>query len=178
MYFKKYPVLDIFTISFSFLMRAFAGQVASGYHIQIWLLLTIFFISLFIATVKRQAELIKHGGETRQALNYYKEHLINFLSTTFATSTLIAYSMYTFLQDAPLVDAKNTFFSNIFPGFQGRKWFMVTIPLVVYGISRYAQLLYEQTQGEAPEKIITKDIPLITTIALWGIIVISLLYLF
>ncbi len=178
LYFKKHPVLDIFTISFSFLMRAFAGQVVTGYHIQIWLLLTIFFISLFIATVKRQAELISHGSETRQALNYYKEHLINFLSTTFATLTIIAYSLYAFLENPPLIESKLTFFSNIIPGFEGRKWFMVTIPIVVYGISRYAQLLYEKTQGETPEKIIIKDIPLISTIILWGVIVISLIYLF
>jgi 4-hydroxybenzoate polyprenyltransferase len=180
MYFKKHAVLDIFTISFSFIMRAFAGQIATGYHIQIWLFLTIFFISLFIATVKRQAELIHNGAETRQSLNYYKEHLINFLSTTFATSTIIAYSLYTFLEKPPLIETKlsASIFYNILPGFETRKWFVITIPLVVYGIARYAQLLYEKEQGETPERIITKDIPLITTIVLWGIIVISLIYFF
>jgi len=55
---------------------------------------------------------------------------------------------------------------------------MITIPLVVYGLSRYAQLLYEKAEGERPEKIITTDIPLIVTIFLWGIIVISLIYVF
>lgn len=180
MYFKKHAVLDIFTISFSFILRAYAGQVATGYHIQIWLFLTIFFISLFIATVKRQAELIRHGGETRAALNYYKEHLIHFLSTTFATSTIIAYSLYAFLEKPPLAETKITdpIFYNFLPGFETRKWFVITIPLVVYGIARYAQLLYEKEQGETPERIITKDVPLIATIVLWGIIVISLIYIF
>ncbi|HLL61248.1 MAG TPA: UbiA prenyltransferase family protein [Candidatus Nitrosocosmicus sp.] len=179
MYFKKHAVLDIFTISFSFILRAFAGQIATGYHIQVWLFLTIFFISLFIATVKRQAELIRHGSETRQSLNYYKEHLIQFLSTTFATSTIIAYSLYTFLEKPPLIETKmSAALYNLLPGFETRKWFVVTIPLVVYGIARYAQLLYEKEQGETPEKIITKDIPLIATILSWGVIVISLIYVF
>ncbi|MEK9169179.1 MAG: UbiA family prenyltransferase, partial [Patescibacteria group bacterium] len=43
---KKQPVIDIFTISFSFMIRTFAGEIATGYHIPIWLLLTIFFGSL------------------------------------------------------------------------------------------------------------------------------------
>lgn len=179
LYFKKYPVLDIFTISFSFMLRALAGQVVSGYHIQIWLLLTIFFISLFIATVKRHAELVSHGGETRLSLSFYKAHLLDFLTTTFATTTILAYSLYTFLEKPPLTQTQFTsFFATIFPGFEARKWFMITIPLVVYGIARYAQLLYERDQGEMPEKIITHDGPLITTILLWGLIVVSLIYFF
>lgn len=177
LYFKKHPVLDIFTISFSFMLRAFAGQALTGYHIQIWLLLTIFFVSLFIATSKRHAELVIHGRETRASLYFYKEHLLDFLTTTFATATMIAYALYTFLENPPLSRTQFTFyFDEVLPSFEARKWFMITIPLVVYGISRYAQLLYERDQGEQPEKIISQDIPLIVTILLWGIIVISLIY--
>lgn len=179
LYFKKHAVLDIFTISFSFMLRAFAGQVITGYHIQIWLLLTIFFVSLFMATVKRHAELVSHGINTRSSLYFYKEHLLNFLTTTFATSTIIAYSLYTFLEKPPLSQTQfSYFFTPIFPDFEVRKWFMITIPLVVYGISRYAQLLYEREQGERPEAIITQDKPLVATIILWGVIVVSLIYIF
>jgi len=53
---------------------------------------------------------------------------------------------------------------------------MVTIPLVVYGIARYAQLLYEKVEGERPENIITKDIPLVTTILLWVGTIVMLMY--
>lgn len=176
---KKQPVFDIFTISFSFMLRAFAGQILTGFHIQIWLLLTIFFISLFIASVKRHAELLLHGKETRISLSFYKGHLLDFLTNVFATLTIVSYSLYTFLEKPPaIISPFNSFFTSIWPNFEGRKWFMITIPLVVYGISRYAQLLYEQEQGEAPEKIITRDIPLLATILLWGLVVISLIYLF
>lgn len=169
LFFKRQPVLDIFTISFSFMLRAFSGQVLTGYHIQIWLLLTIFFISLFIASVKRHAELVLHGQETRLSLSLYQGHLLDFLTTTFATLTIVTYSLYTFLGRPPLMGR----------GYlEARKWFMITIPLVVYGISRYAQLLYERDEGESPEKIITKDKPLIFTILFWGIIVVVLIYAF
>lgn len=179
LYFKKQPVLDIFAISFSFMLRAFAGQILTGYHIQIWLLLTIFFISLFIASVKRHAELVHHGKETRPTLSSYKTHLLDFLTTTFATLTIVSYSLYTFLEKPPLIQTKIFQpLSHIFPYIEVRKWFMITIPLVVYGISRYAQLLYEREEGEAPEKLITQDRPLVFTIFLWGLIVVFLIYFF
>jgi hypothetical protein len=54
---------------------------------------------------------------------------------------------------------------------------MITIPFVVYGIARYAQLLYTKDEGERPEKLITKDLPLIATIFLWGIMIITLIYI-
>jgi len=179
LYFKRKPILDIFAISFSFMLRAFAGQVITGYHIQIWLLLSIFFISLFIAAVKRHAELVNQGDVTRSSLAQYKETLLLFLTNTFATMTITAYSLYTFLERPPLIETQlSSVLSFIMPDFEARKWFMITIPLVVYGIARYGQLLYTKDQGEAPEKIITRDKPLMFTIFLWGIIVISLIYVF
>lgn len=179
LYLKKYPVIDIFVISFSFMLRTFAGEVVSGYHIPIWLLLTIFFISLFMATVKRHAELVTQGRETRISMDRYKEHLLNFLTNTFATATIVAYAFYTYFEKPPATDTIfANFFSNVFPSFEARKWMMVSIPFVVYGIARYAQLLYEREEGERPEKIITTDKPLIITIFMWGLIVIGLIYVF
>ena len=177
LYLKKFPTVDIFTISLSFILRAVGGEVVTGYHIPVWLLLTIFFISLFMATVKRHAELITHGRETRESLYSYQEHFLEFLTTTFAASTIIAYATYTYVEKIPQV---NTIFTPIMsrylPGFEARKWMMVTIPLVVYGIARYAQLLYEKEEGERPEKVITKDGPLVATIVLWVSIIILLMY--
>ncbi len=177
LYLKKHPVIDIFTISFSFMIRTFGGEVVTGYHIPIWLLLTIFFISLFMATVKRHAELVVQGRETRLALISYKEHLLDFLTTSFSTATIISYSFYTYFERLPTAHTVFTdFFSKIFPSFEARKLMMITIPLVVYGIARYAQLLYEQEQGERPEKIITTDKPLVATIVLWATIMILFIY--
>ncbi|MFZ2206774.1 MAG: UbiA prenyltransferase family protein [Microgenomates group bacterium] len=177
LYLKKFPTIDIFSISFSFMIRAFGGEVVTGYHIPIWLLLTIFFISLFMATVKRHAELITHGRETRESLYRYQEHYLDFLTTTFATGTILAYATYTYMEKIPQVNTIfSSFMSNYLPGFEARKWMMVTIPLVVYGISRYAQLLYEKVEGERPEKIITKDVPLVATILLWVGTIVLLMY--
>jgi len=164
---KKQPVIDIFTISFSFMIRTFAGEVATGFHIPIWLLLTIFFGSLFMASVKRHAELVAHGIKARLSLYRYKEHFLDFLTYTFGTATIIAYSTYAYVEKPPQAETEfSKFFNHIFPGFEARKWLMITIPLVVYGVARYAQLLYEKAEGESPERTITTDVPLIVTIGL------------
>ncbi len=178
LFLKKHSIIDIFTISFSFMIRAFAGVLATNFSIPIWLMFTIFFGSLFVATVKRDAELYVHGREARAALGAYREHLLSFLTTTFATSTILAYSFYTYFERISGENARFTeFFNQIIPQFEARKWMMVTIPFVVYGIARYAQLLYDKSEGERPEEIITKDKPLITTMGLWGLTVILLLYI-
>lgn len=181
-YLKKYPVIDIFAISFSFMIRTFGGEVASGYHIPIWLLLTIFFVSLFMGSVKRHAELVAQGKETRASLSFYKTHLLDFMTTTFATITIISYSFYTYFSYFEKSAISTATINYIVPGislnFEGKKWMMVTIPLVVYGIARYAQLLYQNEEGERPERIITTDKPLIATMVLWAIITVSLIYIF
>lgn len=177
LFLKKHPVIDIFTISFSFTIRAYAGVVATGFHIPIWMMLTIFFMSLFMATVKRHAELVAQGKEARVSLYRYNEHFLDFLTYTAATSTIMSYSFYTYFEKPPVVKTLfENFFSIYYPELEARKLIMVTIPLVVYGITRYAQLLYEKYEGERPEKIITTDIPLIVTIGLWIIILIGLIY--
>ncbi len=179
LFLKKYPLVDIFTISFSFMVRAYGGEVLTDFHIPVWLLLTIFFGSLFMASVKRHSELFNVGRKARISLYQYRPHFLDFLTYTFATLTIIGYAFYTYFEKPPLIETPlSIFFSKNFPGFEGRKWFMLTVPLVVFGISRYAQLLYEKSEGEQPEKIITTDKTLVGTIFLWGIIVISLIYLF
>jgi 4-hydroxybenzoate polyprenyltransferase len=157
------------------MIRTLAGEIVSGFHIPIWLFLTIFFVSLFMATVKRHAELVRRGKEARLALLNYSNHLLMFLTNTFATATILAYSLYTYLEKPPFIQ---TPLSQLYPRFEGRKWLMITIPFVVYGIARYAQLLYQREEGERPEKIITTDKPLVISMALWALITISLIYLF
>ncbi|MDO8609458.1 MAG: UbiA prenyltransferase family protein [bacterium] len=178
LYLKKFPVIDIFVISFSFMLRTYGGEVVTGFHIPVWLTLTIFFISLFMATVKRHAELVAHGSETRISLYRYNEHLLDFLTNAFATMSIIAYATYTYTEKPPQVTTLlSNVFLSMFPGFEARKWMMITIPFAVYGIARYAQLLYEKEEGERPEQLITTDVPLVLTIVSFGIIIISLFYI-
>ena len=175
---KSYAVVDIFAISLSFIIRAVAGWVVTGFHIPVWLFLTIFFMSLFIAAIKRNAELSLAGSEARHTLAKYNQNFLNFLIYTFSTSTIIAYCLYSYIEQPPyVITPVSIFFSSLFPGLEGRKLMTLTIPLVVYAVARYGQLFYTRIEGERPEKVIISDGPLITAMVLWGWMVITFIYL-
>ncbi len=175
---KKYAILDILSISFSFTLRALAGEILTGYHLPIWLLLCIFFASLFIASTKRHSEFIKEGATTRPTLFQYKEHLLDFYTSTFATAAILSYALFTFLEPPPVFEGPlREFLILAFPQALDRKWMIISIPFIVFGLMRYAQLIYEGKEGEKPEKIITTDKPLIFSMLGWGVIVIFFLYI-
>jgi len=175
---KSYAVVDIFAISASFIIRAFAGWIVTGFHIPVWLFLTIFFMSLFVAAIKRNAELSLAGSEARHTLSKYNQNFLNFLIYTFSTATILAYSLYSYIEQPPYVITPiSIFFTSLFPGIEGRKLMTLTIPLVVYAIARYGQLFYTRIEGERPEKVIISDGPLITAMILWGSMVITFIYL-
>ena len=46
---------------------------------------------------------------------------------------------------------------------------MLTLPLVIFGIMRYLQLVYEENRGEAPADLLLKDKTLLVTVFLWFI---------
>jgi 4-hydroxybenzoate polyprenyltransferase len=180
MFLKKHALFDIVTIAFSFFLRVFAGEVLTGYHIPIWLTFSVIFLSLFIASCKRRSELIRRGTAARPALEQYRKQLLDFYNSTFATATIIAYAMFTFQTSPvsfnPLI---RDFLLFAFPLALGRKWMMImTLPFVIIGIMRYAQLIYErEALGEAPEKIVTHDKTLIVILGLWGMMVVLFTYL-
>ena len=172
---KHITVIDILAITAAYFLRVYAGEMATGFHISIWLSLAALSLALFLAIGKRRGELTlinSYGGvvpkDTRIALSHYSEKLLDTYTAMFATSTFITYSYYTFLE-RPLF--RGFFFSgyNDFASeLPDRKWMMMTIPFVLFGIMRYMQLIYEG-KGESPEKILTSDKPLLATVILWGV---------
>ncbi len=139
-------------------------------------------LSLFLAAGKRRAELtliqsVETKGKTRPSLGKYSEKLLDTYTAMFASSTWITYAYYTFLERPPeLGENFGHFFSFLFPQAAERKWLMITIPVVIYAIMRYMQLIYERQEGEAPEKILITDRPFLVTVAIWGFLVMTILY--
>lgn len=176
---KKHAILDILGIAFSFILRAYAGEVVTAYHLPFWFFLTILFVALFVASTKRHAELLREGTSiTRPTLFQYKEHILDFYTSMFGSTAILAYALFTFLEEPPQFNAPfRTFLINVLPQALERKWMVITIPFVIYGLMRYAQLAYEGSRGEQPERIITTDIPLIVSIVSWGILMIMILYI-
>ena len=118
------------------------------------------------------------GADARHTLAKYNKNFLDFLTYTFATTTIISYGLYSYIEQPPYVFTPfSIFFGSLFPGIEGRKLMTLTIPLVVYAIARYGQLFYTRIEGERPEKIIISDGPLIGIMILWGAMVVSFIYL-
>ena len=60
--------------------------------------------------------------------------------------------------------------------FFERKWLMITILPVVYGLMRYLQDIYEKHEGESPERVLLSDKPLLASVIIWAIMVVVLIY--
>lgn len=180
--FKKISVIDIIAITIGYVLRVYAGEAATGLHISIWLALAALSLALFLAIGKRRAELTliqSYQGvlpkDTRASLSHYSEKLLDAYTSMFATSTFISYTYYTFLA-RPINEGllfKN--YNDFITDFPERKWMMITIPFVLYGIMRYMQLIYHG-KGESPEQVLTTDFPLLSTVVLWTAATMVIIY--
>ncbi|OGG05870.1 hypothetical protein A2872_02620 [Candidatus Gottesmanbacteria bacterium RIFCSPHIGHO2_01_FULL_42_12] len=182
---KHIVLLDVLAIASAFILRVFAGEAATGYHINIWLFFTVVSLSLFLALGKRRGELTllsKPDGttpKTRATLSHYSEKMLDVYLSMFSTGTWLTYAFYAFLTKPPALRQSigNFLEENLLIFAAERKWLMITVPFVIYGVMRYLQLMYEKHQGESPEKVLLTDKPLLITIGIWGAMVMVIIYI-
>jgi decaprenyl-phosphate phosphoribosyltransferase len=180
---KHIEIIDILTLAAGYMLRVFAGEVISNTHISAWLLLTVISLSIFLAIGKRRSELTllshQEGAllNTRKTLSHYSEKLLDIYLSIFATSTFISYSLFTFLENPKGLQFTLTFFpADALGTYLQRKWLMVTIVPVAYGLMRYLQRIYEKHEGESPERVLFSDRPLLISVVVWTVIVVILTY--
>lgn len=164
--FTNFVILDVLAIAAAFLLRVMAGSViAEATEFSPWLYVCGCFLALFLALCKRRHELIVLGDlapEHRKVLADYSSPLLMEMIAVVTSSTVIAYSLYTFW-GAHVPENKSM---------------MLTIPFVLYGISRYLLLVQRPDLLGSPEEMLIKDPPLMVNNLLWGIAVLVILYLF
>jgi len=180
-YLKKIIILDILIIASGFILRVYAGAFALNVHMNVWFLLCVVSLALFLAAGKRRAELAvlqKSAPQHRHTLTFYSNDLLDAYLAMFANGTWLAYALFTFFAPQPLIIKRTSLILINLPlTLAGiNKWLMITIPLVIYGIMRYVTIVYQGQKAEAPEKVLLSDKPLLVTVLLWGILVVFILY--
>lgn len=151
---KHIVIVDVFIIALGFVARAAAGAVAIGVPISPWLYMVTILGALFLALEKRRNELTTLQGNAaghRRNLDQYTPALVDQMISVVASSTIIAYSLYTFTAE----------------GLPRNHAMMLTVPVVLYGIFRYLYLVHVRDQGGSPEDVLYSDVPLLLCIALW-----------
>jgi 4-hydroxybenzoate polyprenyltransferase len=152
--FKNIVLLDVFIIAMGFVLRAVSGVVVIGAAISPWLYTVTLLGSLFLGLAKRRNELIMlegAAGQHRKILELYTPALLDNLISIVASSTIMAYSLYTFTS----------------PNLPDNHSMMLTIPFVIFGLFRYVFLVHGHKGGGSPEEVFLKDRPMITTMLLW-----------
>jgi 4-hydroxybenzoate polyprenyltransferase len=151
---KHVVLLDVFIIAAGFVLRAVSGAVVIGAQISPWLYIVTLLGALFLGLCKRRNELVLlegGAGQHRKILEMYTAPMLDNLTSIVASSTIMAYSLYTFTS----------------PTLPGNHLMMLTIPFVIFGMFRYVFLTHIQNAGGSPEDVFLRDRPLIVTIVLW-----------
>ncbi len=163
---KNVVILDVLVIASGFVLRVAAGSVvAEAERFSPWLYVCVTLLALFLGLGKRRNELVlldANALQHRKVLREYSPQLLDEMMALVTSSTLIAYSLYTF-------SAEN---------LPANKSMMLTIPFVLYSIFRYLYLIHQKNLGGSPEEILVRDVPFIISNLCWGIVVVLILYIF
>lgn len=161
---KHVVLIDVFVLAAGFVLRAAAGAVAVGVPISPWLYVCTVLASLFLGFGKRRHELMllsDDAGSHRPILEEYSLHLLDQLIVIVTAAAIMAYSLYTFSAENLPSDHS----------------MMLTIPFVLYGFFRYLYLVHQKNGGGSPEDALIGDPHLLTSVVLWLLTAVVILYL-
>lgn len=151
---KQLPPVDVLLVAGGYVLRTAAGAIAVGVAPSPWLYAVTAAGALFLVMGRRYAEfrLTPDGTPARDAIRQrYGAPLGGQLLTLSATIALVSYTLYT-------VEADN---------LPANDTMLLTVPPVLFGLFRYLYLLHYSPDAESPELLVTRDIPLLLSIAAW-----------
>lgn len=163
---KHYAIVDVFVLSFGFVLRIIAGSAATGIVASQWLVLMTFLLTLLLSLAKRRDDVVrmmKTGEAPRHNTERYNLEFINQSITVTAAVTVVCYIMYTI---SPEIVARSHY------GYA----YLTTI-FVLLGLLRYMQLATVDGKTGDPTKLLYKDHFLQIVIVLWFIAYIYIIYL-
>ncbi len=161
---KHVVILDVLCVSVGFVLRAAIGATAISVVISPWLLICTILLALFLTLSKRRQELQSWGAgavDHRPILGEYSPYLLDQMIAVVTASTLMSYCLYT-ISDRTVHEL-------------GTDKLMYTIPFVIYGIFRYLYLVHQREAGEAPDRVLLTDAPLLINVLLYAAAVVVIL---
>ena len=147
---KSIPILDIFILSFNYILRVYAGSVIIDVPLSNWMAITIFAGAIFISALKRRQEIIIHGTSSRPVLKKYSINYLNKIADYSAILSIVFYCLYVISVNEKLV---------------------ITIPLVLFGILRYSYLSESKNFSDSPIDEIIKDKQNLILVIIWLILI-------
>ncbi|MHC4346024.1 MAG: UbiA prenyltransferase family protein [Planctomycetota bacterium] len=158
---KERVLVDVICIALGFVLRAAAGAVAIGVVISPWLFICIFTLCLFMGFCKRYSEIATmgegvHAGSHRATLLEYSPELLTHLITLSAAIGVIAGLSERTVEQF------------------GTNYFIYVLPVVVYGVCRFAMLSMKGAYS-GPTEIMLGDRPFQITVFVWILVVLAII---
>ena len=95
---KRIAILDVVIVSAGFVLRLFAGSVATDVTLSNWIVVTTFLLALFLAFAKRRDDVMileRTGVKMRESVSNYSLKFIDITLSVLSAAIIICYLMYT-----------------------------------------------------------------------------------
>lgn len=153
---KHIPIIEVAILASGFLIRVLFGGFVTGIEVSSWLYLTILSISFYLGLGKRRNEMEQLSqNNTRKVLKHYNQRFLDRNMYMFLTLTLCFYSLWAMEQG---------------------NWALWSIIIVIIGCMRYS-LIVEGTSDGDPTEVILKDKQLILIAMIYGLYMITTIYI-
>lgn len=164
---KKVAYLDVGLIAFFFVLRVWAGGVATGVNVSYYMFACTALLALYLGFGKRRHELeLEHAGKQRKALEAYNKRSLDVALLATGLGAAAAYFAYTLDPDT------QSFFQT--------SYLWLTAPFTVFGIMRFLQLVSGRAgrglKAESPTQEMLRDVPFVLNLVVWAIVVIAIVY--
>jgi decaprenyl-phosphate phosphoribosyltransferase len=164
---KKVAFVDVALIALGFVLRVWAGGVATHVHVSSYMLACTALLALFLGFGKRRHELASENATRQRAvLEAYTPASLNVALALTGSATVVTYIAYT------LDPSTEAFFSST------HLW--LTAPFTVFGIARFLFLVSGRagrgTRAESPTQEMLRDVPFVLNLVAWVVVVVAIVY--
>ena len=157
---KSIPLVDISIIVLGFILRLVFGGIVTGIEISHWMILTVISLSFYLALGKRRNELKKNNDGARSVLKYYTENFLDKNMYMCLGLTNVFYALWS-VSPSDILDNSNLV------------W---TAPVVLLICMKYSMNIERDSHGD-PADVIFEDKMLLTLILMYGISLVTLIYI-
>ncbi len=153
---KHVPVIDVLLVAVFYILRVLAGGFATNIYVSPWILLCVFFGSLFLIIGKRRGEYFY--AERRKVLHRYSLTVLNWMLGISAFLSIVTYAIYSIVEH----DSVYLVISSIF---------------VVSAILRMLMRMYKNPiDAESPELLVFKDKIVFLSFVFWAAYIFYIFY--
>jgi 4-hydroxybenzoate polyprenyltransferase len=162
---KHMAIIDITIIAVGFVLRLFIGSVVTGISLSHWIVIMTFLLALFMALSKRRDDVLiyeKVGKKMRRVIGGYSLQFLDIAMAIMASVVIVSYIMYT---------SSSEVMERL-----GSDYLYLTALFVIMGVMRYLQITFVLLNSGSPTQIVLKDRFIQSTLLLWFISFIWILY--